>query len=139
MFLNSVKDPGFQKKLLVSIDIQVPSFVLKTPTTDDMLMSVGHIKDSHKYSKFLTLPQVCILIGNNLNGSINFRHTPIAVVQAGQTRQRLQSFLDPRDSKLRCQRRSPLCLRRRQVAKRKGNNSISAFKSEAKCEVFQAT
>jgi hypothetical protein len=57
-FIRPVKDPYFRNKLVVTFDLNILSFTLKTPTKDNKLASVNHIRDSKKYENYMMLPQV---------------------------------------------------------------------------------
>jgi hypothetical protein len=58
--IGNVKDPGFRKKLVVSFRLDVISFELKSPTKDNKINSVAHIKEPKKYSQFLKMNEVTL-------------------------------------------------------------------------------
>lgn len=63
LFAGKVKNPGFLKKSVITLDPNVLSYVLRSPTTDYKLFSVEQDPDSKKYGeRTWTLPQVIELI-----------------------------------------------------------------------------
>jgi len=57
-FLSKVKDPAFQKKVVITLRVSIFSFELQTPTKDNKLMSVPINKDQKKYPRFIKVPEV---------------------------------------------------------------------------------
>ena len=53
-----VKEPSFQKKIVVTFIIRVTSYELETPTADYKLSSIKQKKEGKKYSDFLNLSEV---------------------------------------------------------------------------------
>jgi hypothetical protein len=53
-----VKEPSFQKKIVVTFIIRITSYELETPTTDYKLSSIKQKKEGKKYSDFLNLSEV---------------------------------------------------------------------------------
>lgn len=49
LFAGKVKNPGFSKKIVITLDPSVISFVLRSPTTDYKLFSIDQDPDSKKY------------------------------------------------------------------------------------------
>jgi hypothetical protein len=57
-FISKVKDPGFSNKLVVTFEFSILSYELKTPTKDNKLTSVEHIKEGENYANYILFPEV---------------------------------------------------------------------------------
>jgi hypothetical protein len=53
-----VKNPGVQKKLVLTFTVHITSYELKTPTKDNIINSVVQKKEGKKYSDFMKLSEV---------------------------------------------------------------------------------
>jgi len=73
-FISKVKDPGFSSKLVVTFELSILSYELKTPTKDNKLTSVEHIKEGEKYANYLLFTEVAyylVIYASNINSPLN--------------------------------------------------------------------